>query len=90
MQVTSIPLAILPEGKIINTIPETFLGEMLQWYKSVLADTLFYIHHSKRVLHIYYHQCISWGHAGDNNLATEDRVFTLNSDVKKYQQKGRL
>ena len=35
MQVISIPLAILPVGKIINTIPGTFLGKMLQWYTSV-------------------------------------------------------
>ena len=52
-----------------------------------LVDTLFYIHHSKRALHIYYHQRISWGHAGDDNLATEDRVFNLLlvSDAKKCQ-----
>jgi len=35
MQVISIPLAILPVGKIIYTIPRIFLGEMLQWYTSV-------------------------------------------------------
>jgi len=35
MQVISIPLAILPAGKIINTIPGTSLGEMLQWYTFV-------------------------------------------------------
>ena len=28
-------------------------------YIYALADTLFFIHHSKRALHIYYHQCIS-------------------------------
>jgi len=46
MQVVSIPLVIIPVGKIINTIPRTFLGEMLQWYTSVhlrIPDSIFII-----------------------------------------------